>query len=61
MECTKCEGCGQVADTEDQEPWVYWSTLPPQSAAAVAMGLVKPIPCPQCGGTGKQEDEERGE
>jgi hypothetical protein len=46
--CPKCDGCGQVADTDDQEPWTAWTSLPLQSSAAVLMGLVKPIPCPVC-------------
>lgn len=46
--CPKCEGCGQVADTDDQEPWTFWLKLPLESAAAVLMGLVNPIPCPVC-------------
>ncbi len=50
--CLKCGGCGQVADTEDQEPWSYWLELPLQSATAVLLGIVKPIDCPECSGTG---------
>jgi hypothetical protein len=50
--CTRCDGCGQIADTEDGEPWTQWANLPVQSATAVLMGIVKPVPCPVCGGTG---------
>ena len=50
--CLKCRGCGQVADTATQEAWVYWEELPPGSDLAVRAGLVKPFPCPKCGGTG---------
>ena len=32
--CPKCDGCGQVADTEDQEPWSAWAALPLRSAGA---------------------------
>ncbi len=53
MKCAKCHGCGQVADTDDQEPWTAWTALPLQSAGAVVAGLVKPIDCPVCGGTGE--------
>jgi hypothetical protein len=49
-QCWKCKGCGQVADTDNQEPWTAWSSLPPGSDAAVRMGLVKPIRCPACSG-----------
>ena len=52
--CAKCAGCGQVANTTDQEPWQRWLDLPVQSGAAVVMGLVKPMACPVCGGTGQQ-------
>lgn len=51
--CSRCAGCGQIADTEEGEPWAYWADLPAQSAAAVLMGVVKPIPCPQCDGFGR--------
>ena len=50
--CRQCDGCGKVADTNDQEPWTAWTSLPPQSAIAVVAGIVKPIDCPICGGTG---------
>ena len=46
--CPKCDGCGQVANTEDEEPWTVWAALPPGADAAVKMGLVKPKPCPEC-------------
>ena len=50
--CKTCDGCGKVADTDDREPWTFWANLPAQSATAVLMGLVKPINCPACKGTG---------
>jgi hypothetical protein len=31
-----------------------WEDLPPGSDIAVRIGLVVPIPCPDCGGTGKR-------
>lgn len=51
--CLKCDGCGRVANTDAEEPWTQWAELPVQSAAAVLMGIVKPIPCPECGGSGE--------
>lgn len=50
--CAKCDGCGQVANSEDGEPWKEWEQLPEQSRASVHLGLVKPLTCPNCGGTG---------
>jgi len=47
-DCPKCGGCGQVANTDDQEPWTVWAELPVQSALAVVLGIVRPIPCPKC-------------
>lgn len=50
--CTRCRGCGQVADTPDAEPWTVWMDLPVRSAVAVVAGLVRPKPCPTCDGAG---------
>lgn len=52
--CSRCDGCGKIADSDSGEPWSAWLTLPVGSAVAVTMGIVKPIPCPDCGGTGKK-------
>lgn len=54
--CPRCYGCGQLADSDDQEPWSVWMDLPFRSSAAVIMGLVNPIPCPKCGGTGRRAE-----
>lgn len=51
--CAKCEGCGKVANSDDQEPWTYWENLPLKNALAVTLGFVKPVDCPACGGSGK--------
>lgn len=50
--CPKCNGCGRVADTESQEPWSVWEDLPLKSSHAVIAGVVNPITCSRCGGTG---------
>jgi hypothetical protein len=50
--CSKCMGCGQVADTEDEEPWTVWLELPLQSSLAVLAGIVRPKQCPVCKGSG---------
>ena len=57
MKCPKCDGCKQVANTDDQEPWSVWEELPAQSKVAVVMGLVRPITCSKCNGTGEIEDD----
>jgi len=60
--CPACDGCGKVANSQDQEPWTRWLALPLASAAAVTMGLVKPVTCRRCGGSGhvvKDEGEEK--
>lgn len=51
--CERCLGWKRVDDGE-QQSWKYWEELPAQSRIAVTMGLVKPIICPDCNGTGVQ-------
>ena len=51
--CDKCDGCGKIANSEDGEPWTAWQSLPPGSDVAVKLGLIWPILCPSCGGSGK--------
>jgi hypothetical protein len=51
--CPRCDGCGKISDGEHGEPWSVWMAMPLQSSAAVLFGIIKPIPCPACGGTGK--------
>lgn len=51
--CTRCDGCGKIANTDDGEPWSVWLDLPVGSAAAILLGIVRPLTCPACGGTGK--------
>lgn len=55
IKCDRCDGCGQIACNEEGEkgePWSAWEELPPGSDLAVKLGLVWPIPCPTCGGSG---------
>jgi hypothetical protein len=54
--CSKCDGCGKIANDDDQSPWTFWEQLPPGSDIAVRMGLVKPIACPKCGGSGEAKE-----
>jgi DnaJ-class molecular chaperone len=50
--CQQCLGWKRVANSDNQESWKYWAELPSQSAIAIQMGLVKPVECPRCHGTG---------
>lgn len=61
VKCGRCDGCGKISDNPSGEPWTRWESLPPGSDAAVRAGIVKPIPCPECGGSGVYKDPtERG-
>ena len=46
--CSTCQGEGQIANDDERTPWSAWANLPPGSDLAVRMGLVFPIPCPDC-------------
>lgn len=54
--CKKCLGWKRVADSDDGESWKYWAELPAASAIAVTLGIVKPVECPRCKGTGKDPE-----
>jgi hypothetical protein len=52
-ECPTCLGDGRVAGgTDTRDPWPVWAALPPGSDLAVRIGIVYPVPCPTCDGTG---------
>ena len=53
-DCKRCRGDGRIANTEQGESWKDWLELPLQSAVVVTLGIVRPLPCPVCKGTGKQ-------
>ncbi len=57
VKCSRCDGCGKIADSDDGEPWTAWTSLPPGSDLAVRMGIVKPVPCPKCDGKGVVTDD----
>lgn len=52
--CTRCEGCGKIANDEEGSAWTHWENLPEESKLAIKLGLIYPIACPACGGTGKK-------
>jgi hypothetical protein len=52
--CKKCLGWKRIADDDEQTSWKHWAELPPPSNIAVLLGLVHPIVCPRCNGTGKE-------
>lgn len=56
MKCPRCKGCGKIANDKEGAPWSVWTSTP-ECAKAVRMGWVLPIPCPDCGGTGKCQTE----
>ena len=51
-ECPTCKGCGEITNDEDRTPWKYWEEIPIENKLAIMMGIVKPIECPDCRGTG---------
>lgn len=57
-ECNRCDGCGSIASGEEGAPWSRWTSLPSESQLAIRMGVVWPIPCPDCNGTGRAALEE---
>ncbi|MCV7230706.1 hypothetical protein [Mycolicibacterium komossense] len=53
-DCPRCYGDGKIATDDDGSPWGAWEELPPGSDFAVRLGIVRPIDCPDCGGTGSR-------
>ena len=52
--CRTCLGWKRVDDGEGYS-WKYWATLPAPSNIAVQIGMVKPVKCPDCQGTGVEK------
>lgn len=50
--CARCDGCGKIANSDDGEPWTMWLKLPLESSQAVLAGIIRPIDCPVCKGSG---------
>lgn len=51
--CEKCLGWKRVANDDDQSSWKHWAELPPPSNLSVVLGLVYPVECPACHGSGR--------
>lgn len=52
--CQKCLGWKKIANDDDQSSWKHWAELPAPSNIAVTLGMVFPIDCPRCLGSGKE-------
>jgi len=46
MKCDQCDGFGMLTDSPDNAPWSVWQ------AKQEGRAIVRPVPCPRCGGTG---------
>lgn len=51
--CPTCEGSGKIANDGRGTPWQHWQELPLRSSPAIISGLVRPLECSECGGSGK--------
>ncbi len=52
--CTQCLGWKRV-DSEDHLSWKYWKKYP-EIKGAIRKGLVTPVECPHCNGTGVEPE-----
>lgn len=52
--CRHCLGWKKIANSTDGESWKYWAELPSPENLAVVIGVVFPVDCPRCQGTGKE-------
>lgn len=60
--CRTCAGEGRVATDSAHTPWSQWTSSPLESAlAAVVAGIVRPIDCPECHGTGEPRMTDLGQ
>ena len=56
--CQQCIGWKRIANDDEQLSWKHWAELSPPSNIAVQLGLVFPIECPRCKGTGIEPKRE---
>lgn len=52
--CPKCLGWKRIANGEEGASWKHWAELLPPSNLSVVLGLVYPVECPRCRGTGRR-------
>lgn len=50
--CPHCLGWKRIASGEEGASWKHWAELPSPEDLAVRLGVVYPIECPSCKGTG---------
>lgn len=53
IKCPQCDGCGQVADNYEGEPWSVWKAEVMPALLAVIVGIVGPVDCDSCNGLGE--------
>jgi hypothetical protein len=54
--CQRCLGWKRIANDDEGLPWKYWAELPSPENLAVQIGIVVPLPCPRCKGSGREPD-----
>jgi len=54
--CKQCLGWKQVDNTQGIS-WKVWAELPEKLSVAIHMGLIRPVICPHCNGTGIEPEE----
>lgn len=52
--CQKCLGWKKIANDDDQSSWKHWAELPAPNNIMATLGMVFPIDCPRCQGSGKE-------
>ena len=52
--CQQCLGWKRIDDGSEGTSWKHWAELSAPANLAVQLGVVKPIECPRCAGTGRE-------
>ena len=56
--CKRCLGWKRIANDEEGLPWKYWAELPSPENLAVVAGIIVPVECPHCMGSGIEPKEQ---